>query len=382
LLLSYSLVIFLPNANSFGIIWAGLTLSALSIMFILRPDRTNINTSFFITGLILFLVTIISILINDGLTIKKIQFVKYAFPLFVTSLSINYFRTPDWISSLSKTLKYLSLLLLFFLIFLFKDYNFSISTYLTDPNNLFAERAHIISQLYASVIILYLGTLVVLSSLKGYHFLFLLPLFFMGARSVLLGVLMFSLVFFILSIAIKKIRTFFLVVLTALILLVFLNFDQVIKYIYSSDYVLPRAFIDRGTLVYHRAGDNITDFTSGRNEILEYYINHWELKQIFVGNGMQYLNPDSSFVFRLHNDFFEFFFSFGLLGLFAMLVGIYYKLFYRTINMQEDKRSRNFLIALLIYFITISFTNSILDYQSTLFVYLTIGIFQIRPANE
>lgn len=375
LILSYSIIILFPEIPQFGIFWAVVVSVVVGVIFLTNPKWTRTSSTFFKVGVIIMIPLFLSIILNEGFSLKKIQIIKYVFPLLITSLVVNHFKTLKNVTSLNKSLKILSVILMLYLLYSFQQYGFNYLMIFNDTDNILAEKSHVISQLYGAIVILFIGTQIILSKFRKIQLLFLVPLLFTGARSVLLGGIIFTAVMLMPSFPKSKVKL--IGILTVIIVTVsFIFLNQIINTIYTSDFLLFNLLVDKSTLIHNRGTIDITTFTSGRDLILDYYVKNWEFKDIFLGNGMPYLSLGSNFVFRLHNDFFEFFFSFGIVALIIMITGVYKMLFWRTIKMQNKPQEKSFLMAVMFYFIIVSFTNSILDYQSTLYIYICIGIFK------
>lgn len=381
LILSYSIIVLFPDIPQFGVFWAAMLSITFSVIFLFKPLQSQTSSTFLKIGIILFILLSTSVLFNVGFSLRKIQIIKYIFPLFITGLAINHFNTLDKIISLNRSLKFLSFILMFYLLFSFQRYSFDFTNFIEDTNSALADKPHVISQLYGAIIILFLGTQIVLSKFKKIQLLFLVPLLFTGARSVLLGSIIFTIAMLAPSLSrinLKMLTISILIFVASSIIFL----DKLVQSIYTSDSFLMNLFVDKATLLHSKGIADVTAFTGGRDLILNYYIRDWKYEDLLIGNGMQYLNPGSNFVFRLHNDFFEFFFSYGIVALIFMVISIYRLLFWKTVKMYSNNlQTRSFLIAVMFYFIIVSATNSVLDYQSTLYLYMCLGIFQLTGAT-
>jgi len=314
-------------------------------------------------------IILISILFSKEINGDKfIALLRYISPLLIAAAFSSYYI--DDIENQKKLFSILSgILFVFFVasIIRLSLVRFNISDLMLERRYLWDEKMHTLGQMYAGIIIL-LFTISVVNKLPRWHlFFFSIPILSIGARSVMIGTFIFLVIYFFEEIRRSKFRK----------LLFFLFLGGVLSYLgYISDFsnlqhTFLRVFASEGDLIVNNQNITIDSFSSGRLSIWSSYLSIFTLSNFLLGTGLLYYDSQPLINFRLHNDLFESFFSFGLVGFIFIVYFLYYKFIIKSINL-IDVNKRIYFYAFCAYFFIVSLTNSLLDYQSTALLYLAL----------
>ena len=365
LIYAYPLIAIFPKEYGFfSQVW-GLLAILLAIVYIVdlfvvkKISRLN---KFELASLVVFFSIFLSIAISNEINITKILVgIKYITPIIIGAYALKYFQNFDYRFIQKSLIVYIMIFLLLFTYrFMLIDFNLlQVTLY---RGLVWYEKSHIIAQMYAALAISFFF---VSSHLKNYayvKFLIFVPIIFTSVRSVMVGTIAMLSIYSFLTIYRKyKLLSIFIYLAIISVIVIFIDPD-VIKTLFLSerDAVLQSKTITANSL------------SSGRIIIFDFYKNNFQFIYLFFGNGMPYLEASFPMQLRLHNDFLEFFFSFGILGILSMLFAIHKNIFYSTI-INSQYHHKIMLFSIWIYFTIVSLSTGIMDYQSTLYLYMIIA---------
>lgn len=375
LILSYPFIALLPKGNSASELWGALSIVMIGLLVLKHLSSNEYKkTNFFeFAALILLIPMLISVFMSNEITLLKfIVLLKYLTPLLFGAIAFQIVPINE------TSIRYFYRLSGFFVLICFSLVLYRLSLVDFNPLELILkrdfiwyEKSHIIAQLYAAVGIMFFYFAMIKRKHTLLKYIVFLPIFTMGVRSVILGLLMFISINAYTALS-KKIKLLLLLISLVCGLLFIQNLDlSVVQQFTSSEQ----------DIVKENQNVTLETFSSGRTIIIDYYMTTFEGINLFFGTGMQYLESFTEFQFRLHNDFLEFFFSFGLFGLSMMIFAIWYSVIFKLYN-AVAKDEKGFMIGFISYFFVVSFTNGILDYQSTLYLFVMLAfIYKLRKVE-
>ncbi|CUV66432.1 conserved membrane hypothetical protein [Sulfurovum sp. enrichment culture clone C5] len=364
LLLVYPFINMLPDDFMiFGTIWG--IVATLFVLLVLLVKKKAINR-YAISAFLISIFIFISILLSNEITfLKFVTGYKYILPFLLASYIYWYPLDEKKIHIIYKILFiYLILMIALFLYRLsYVDFNLFMVTMKKDFV-WYDNKSHNFAQMYILLCVSFLFFSYLLKKNIYIAYIFFLPIFFVGVRSVILATLLFLIILSTLMVKsyLKAILAFFFIFLSLAI--VQPDFKKLTPLILSAQDA-------------NRGEDKMTftSMSSGRDIILDYYMKELDPEKIFVGSGMQFLETNSDFKLGLHNDTLEFFFSFGIFGLFALIFGLYYSIFYDAYK-KTHGINRLFIVALIFLFFGIS--NFAFFIYNQLIIYFYILIFIVK----
>jgi O-antigen ligase len=193
-------------------------------------------------------------------------------------------------------------------------------------------------------------------------------MYFTGSRTGMVATTLFLIVYFFIEF--RGVTRFFLVSTMFIGSLFLMQSDALLEKVYDTTFELSKS---EENAKYEDKEITQSNISSGRTDIYQYYLDEVSFSNFLQGNGIAYFNTIKKFDIRLHNDFLEFFFSFGLIGFCCFIYFIIYKLFISTIISKQGVE-KQFLIGLLVFFIGLSLFTSIMDYQNIIYFYFTLII--------
>lgn len=374
LIILYPIISLLPRELILpNIIWGFLIILLLIFDFLInyRLNQGNLKINLFNkVGLIFIFFMLISVIFSGDINFNKLYaIIKFVLPLFIAAYLYKNISTDNLF--LLKIYRITGIYIIVFLIFIFYRLNFvgyNIFLVMANRTEVWYDKPYIIAIAYSSVLLLFLYLSYILKKNNKFQILLLLPVYYFGSRTAMIAITLFLI--FLLIIEFKGIIRFFLLNLGLILFIYILYNDTLQENIENST---TQLFLSETNAKYENMDITEKSFTSGRNEIYQYYFDNLSLNNFIQGNGIAYFNSKSNFNFRLHNDVLEFFFSFGIVGFFFFLYFIYYKLLIKTI-LNAYKIERLFLIGLFLFFTGLSLFTSIMDYQNIIYLYLIIAI--------
>lgn len=383
LLLIYPVIALLPRDSVLpNTIW-GLT----TTMFILFAyiQRLTGNQSGFLKntfdkiGFYLFIIISISILLSGDLNFNKwYSMLKIILPVMIASFIFLEF---DFNEKTIKKIYNISLAYLFVFI-LFILYRLSLISYnlfsvMANRETIWYDKPYGVAITYSTLVLLFFYTAFKLKKLSLWHFVFFLPGYFFGSRTVLIGITLFML--YIILLKFRGVFGYVVLFFVLVFSVIYLNFNSQLQSDVGSGVTKM--------LLSERDAQNETNeitqssFTSGRDNIFYFYWDNLTPLKVFTGTGFEYLNEDTDFGFRLHNDILEFFFSFGVFGFLIFLYFVYGKLLLRTIFINYGDE-RIYFIGFMLFFVALSVLSSIMDYQNIIYLYLVLIInYKLKALN-
>ncbi|WP_431110087.1 O-antigen ligase family protein [Winogradskyella poriferorum] len=278
------------------------------------------DNRYFKFGLFFFLVIAVSLMVNNAFNFINVNIaVKYVTPLIVVSYAYQFLKA----SFFRKIFK------VYFWVFLgiwlarMVQFRFPVTQVMTMRDELWWGKAVVFGFLYAAF---YFGYALVnpefLSKKKIYKYAFIIPLFLIGGRSLLLGATGCVLIFLMsdMGFRLKRIKWFFyssiIVALTfSLFIFNYIKDNAFISYVLGSQRSLRKESEDL----------TLESFSSGRTNIWEVYLDGFSMDQLLFGYGGVYEKSGYS----LHNDFLEMFFYYGILAFIGYLV-FFYKVYFKV----------------------------------------------------
>lgn len=362
LLIVYPIIVVMPKG--FDLVsksWGGMLIIFVFIVMLLK-HKYLLKNRFFFSGILIFIPIVISILLSREVSFYKfINAFKFVAPLLFASYIYMYPINKKKLKLIHKILFIYLLLFIGLILYRFSLVNFNLLAATEFKEFIWYEKSHVLAQLYAALSFLFLFLSYKLHHKKTLALIFLLPLFFFGVRSVLLGTVLF-LFFMFFKTLLKK---FHIIALPLIILLISFSMTEI-------DFsVLERLVMSAQDANRDASKMTVDSMTSGRTLILQHYVDTFDSEQLFTGSGVQYLDSDALYVTSLHNDLFEFFFSFGLFGLLIMFTSIYYLLFYKIYIVSKGINQR-FVLGLAGYWFAVANTAGLLSYQSTVYIYILL----------
>lgn len=314
------------------------------------------NNRYFKFALFFFGVISLSLILNNSFNLINVNIaVKYITPLVVVAYAHQFLKFP-FFRSLFKVYFWLFLGIWFIRMV---QFNLPFTRVMVIRDELWWGKAVVFGFLYGAF---YFGYALLkprfLSKNKWYKYLFLIPLFFIGSRSLLLGGVSCFLVFVLsdLGIGLKKIRIFFY---TSIILGISLS-------LFIFNYIRDNAFISYvlgSQRSLKRGGEELTldSFSSGRTSVWEIYLEGATVEEFLFGYGGVYEKAGVS----LHNDFLEMFFYYGILAFLGYLFFVY------KVYLRASLKSSNYVFFSLFAFILIQMLfNPFASTMSTLYFLL------------
>lgn len=331
---------------------------AFLVLFFVRVGfKANLpENKYFRFALFFFLVISLSLLLNNSFNLINVNIaVKYVTPLIVVAYAFQFLNASFFIK-LFKVYFWI-----FFGIWLVRmiQFNFPLTEVMSIRDQLWWDKAVIFGFLYAAF---YFGYAMLspkfLSKKRFYKYIFLMPLFFIGSRSLLIGAASCILVFLLsdIGIKLKRIRVlFYTMVVTgvtfSLFIFNYIRDNAFISYVLGSQRSLKRKSEDL----------TLDSFSSGRTNVWEIYLDGFSMDQLLFGYGGVYEKSGYS----LHNDFLEMFFYYGILA----FVG--YLIFFYKIYLKVSLESVNYMFFALFTFIQIQMLfNPFASTMSTLYFLL------------
>ncbi|UFH59216.1 O-antigen ligase family protein [Sulfurovum mangrovi] len=373
LLFTYPLIVLLPREfNIVGGIWGGASL-VFVVLAIFLHRRLITNKYVFIASIISMFI-LLSILLSEEINFLKFQYgLKVVLPLFLASYFYVYPLNETKLLRIYYFVYFYILFLFLFFIYRYSLINFNPLLITAFRDMVWYEKSHIIAQTFIIFAIIFLFLSYRLKKNVTLAYMFFIPVLLTGVRSVMLGGILFLMVF-LLHFWKKHFLWLVISVLVMGISLIIIQPD-ITK-------LLPLILSERDANLGTQ-NMNITTMSSGRDIIISYYIDHLDYERLFVGSGMQYLESDASFTFGLHNDILEFFFSFGIFGLGAFLIGFYYWILYDAYK-KTSGINRVFIKAIGLLIISISsfaffFSNQVIIYMFILIYIITY--YQVPKGN-
>ncbi len=305
------------------------------IRIVLSPTKPdNIYVKF---GLFFFSVILISLILNQSFNFININIaVKYVTPLIVAAYAFQFLK-PIFFFKLFRAYMFI-----FIGIWLFRmvQFGFPLTRVMSMRDELWWEKAVVVGFLYAAFYFGYFLTHPYFLKPKHYRkYLFLLPLFFIGGRSLVIGAACCLFVFMLtdLKVTLKKIKFIFLIGITSGVSFSFLIFNYIknnafLSYILGSQRSLN---IDEEL--------TINTFSSGRTDVWGIYFDGVSYEQVLFGYGGLYEKAGIS----LHNDFLEMFFYYGILAI------IGYLFFFYKVYLSPALKSTNYMFFALFTFLQI-----------------------------
>lgn len=362
LLLVYPFINMIPNdITIFGKLWAALATIFVFTFILLKLHAIN---RYIISGFIIFLFAFISILLSNELNFLKILTAyKYALPLLLASYIYWYPLDEKRLNTIYKITFLYIILMLILATYRLSLINFNLLLVTLYKDFVWYEKSHNFAQMYIllSIGFLYLSYLLKKNLYLAY--MFFIPIFFIGVRSVMMGAILFLAV---LSIPIIK-RNFL-----KFILLLAISISSLIV-IQPNFSKLTPLFLSAQDATRGTDKADLSSISSGRDIILNYYIEHLDSERIFIGSGLQYLEKNATFIFGLHNDTLEFFFSFGLFGFFSFLFAIYYNIFYNAYKNTKGF-DKYFIVGIIMLFLSISSFAFFLYNQIIIYLFILVYI--------
>lgn len=372
LLLIYPFIYMLPEEfNIIGSIWGAI--ATLFIFLVLLAKKNAINRYVISASLIAIFIFISIFLSNEITFLKYMAGYKYVLPLLLASYIYWYPLNQKNIYMIYRILFVYLILMLMLMLYRLSIVDFNVLMVTMNKELVWYGKPHNFAQMYVLFCVSFLFFSYLLKKNVLIAYMFFLPVFFVGVRSVMLGTILFLIVF--LSYTVKRNYLKFLFVLI-FFTLGLISFQPDINKL--TPLILSAQDANRGM-----ENMTVTSMSSGRDIILDYYIRELDMEKFFVGSGFQYLEKDSNFGFGLHNDTLEFFFSFGLFGLFALMISVYYLIFYDAYK-KTNGINRRFIVALIFLFLGISNFAFFISNQIIVYMFILIYIityYQVPKGN-
>ena len=278
------------------------------------------DNKYFKFGLFFFAIITISLILNNSFNLINVNIaVKYVTPLIVVSYAYQFLKA----SFFRKIFKVYFWIFLGIWLVRMIQFSFPITQIMTLRDDLWWEKAVIFGFLYAAF---YFGYALVnsefLSKKKIYKYIFLIPLFFIGSRSLLLGATSCGLIFLMsdLGFRLKRVKWFFYTSITVAVTFSLFIFN----------YIKDNAFISyvlgsQRSLRKQNEELTLESFSSGRTSTWEIYLDGLSFEQVLFGYGGVYEKAGVS----LHNDFLEMFFYYGILAFIGYLI-FFYRIYFKV----------------------------------------------------
>ncbi len=292
----------------------------------------------YIVYLLLF-VFLLSTIINNSLNIINLNIsTKYLTPLIIGTYSL-YYIDKTFLS------KYFKGYFWFFLIIWFvrfAQFGFPFRSVTILREEMWWDKVAVFGYFY---VVFYFGFLFIKQNLKQniklIKYIYALPLFLMGSRSIILGTLLIFTVYIFtdLKITAKKVKTY----LFSTIIIGVLTYSALFQFIMNN-----RALSNfLGSYRDLNTGDEATlsTFSSGRTEIWTHYFDQFEFANTYFGYGG--LNTEIGF--SLHSDFLEMFFFYGIFAFILFVIIVF------NIYIKKGLQSENPIRVALLFFILLQF---------------------------
>lgn len=331
---------------------------AFIVLYLLRAGLSAKfpDNKYFMFGLFFFAITAVSLIINNSFNLNNVNTAaKYVVPIIVASYAYQFLKA----SFFRKIFKVYFWIFLGIWLVRMIQFSFPLDQIMILRDDIWWEKSVIFGFLYSAF---YFGYSLVnsefLSKKKIYKYVFIIPLFFIGSRSLLLGATTCVLIFLMsdLGFRLNIIKSFFLTSITvavtySLFIFNYIKNNEFISYVLGSQRSLSRESQDL----------TLESFSSGRTNILEDYFDGFSINQLLFGYGGVFENSGYS----LHNDFLEIFFYYGLLAFIGYLIffyRIYFKLSFSSLSYM--------LFALFTFILIQAFFNPFASTMSALYFLL------------
>ena len=392
LLILYPFLVIFPlrddTNNSFVFITALWGVLMYFIYFItlyvkIISDEKNTINIFDISALLLACTIVTSIAFSDDIVPFKFYAAsKIILPYLVCSTFLVIYKPNDNLLRITFKLLKISLMIFFVLcIYKLSLIGFDIINIASYRDELWQGREHPVAFMYMGIIFSFFALSEYYSKNRLIKYILILPVFFIGVRSVFFGALIFIAYFAVIS-KFKKRLLILSTVIFGLSLVVFLEYSNSLE-IDQQNSVMQFLSSESDIQKLERGDEiDLNSFSSGRIEILDYYISKITTKSLITGDGMSYYESTSDKPFQLHNDFFEYFFIYGILGLIVYLYSFYYNILIRYYKIVTRKKFRIIAFSIILYCIIVGYATGI---DSTYIIYTIIPLIimgKIENYNE
>lgn len=372
----FYLFVFTKDDLLFNRIWGAIILVYIfgHVIFELLKIKKSKPNPFFTVAFFLFLTISLSTFVNGRFNFDDIyQIIKLPTVFFVTSLLYQYITIEK------KTLKiiyYLSFiyLVIFTLVILLRitTYNIDIAEIIRYRDEIWFNRPVIFALFYASFLFLFIYLSYIFNKNKYLKYIFFLLFFILGARSVLFGsiVILLTLLFIDftkLSAKFIKITTTLLIIIS--FLFIYSNFDE----FYTQNETLRKIIgSERDNILDEKDDFSIYTFSSGRLDIINFYIKEFEAYKFFFGEG----GFNQNIRIGTHNELLDYFFMYGIFALISYFWFYIYKILFvqllgkNIINRKFDTLIFGFVLFALLQSLTNPFTPTL----STIYFFIIFVI--------
>lgn len=294
----------------------GVSLLALFIIRFMLTTK-SVGNVYYRYGLVFGFFIIISLFVNQSFNLVNVNIaVKYITPLIVGAYAYQFLDYRFFI----KLFKFYFWFFLIVWFLRFAQFGFPLSSMMSMRDEVWWEKAVVFGFFYAAFYFGYaLTNPSFLARKKVYKYIFIMPLFLIGSRSLIIGGAICVLIFVFndLQINQKRIKQFFFAGIVGSLVFSLFIFD----YIKNNEFL---KFVLGSERSLKRENEELTldSFSSGRTDVWNVYSDNISFEQILFGFGGVYEKAGVS----LHNDFMEMFFYYGIL-MFIVYVAFFYKIY-------------------------------------------------------
>jgi hypothetical protein len=377
----YPYIILLPEEyNLINRLWgASIILIIITNLFIslLKNNFQFKLNLFYKIGFALLFLSTLSIIFNGLISGYYFWFaLKYYVAFFIAAAFYEMFN----LSKLSvRILYYISLffLLAFFVVIFWRLnlYNFNIGSIIINRDEIWLNKPVVLALIYASFYYLFVYFTYAFKKPNYLKYVFIWPLFIMGARSVLIGAGISVIIFFLndfIIVSKKYIQRF----LIAILVLSAVFAQPIFEYVTANENLMEIA--GSGLTQKSKREANLNNLSSGRVDIIQSSFKHFRWNHILIGEGR--VNPKVGYV--THNDFLDMFLQFGLIAGLVYFIFFIKQFGYRLWQLKIlGKDLANFSLALSIFILIQSLFNPFLSTLSSIYFFILVCIL-FKQAHE
>lgn len=335
----------------------------------IRKEKFNYHlTPFSKAGLLILTITFTSVLSNGLIVFEHYWLaIKFSIAFIIASVFYDYYNPKMNKKIFVVVLIYL---IIFFIVAISRIASVNFNQLISLRDEIWFNKPVVFAFMYSALFFIFVLFSYIKARFIYLKYFFCIPLFLMGARSVILG-LSISLVILVLNDFFKIKRIYINIILLFSFVIILFSYNIIFNEIATNEDVLKIIGSERN----QNSEDDIdvNSFSSGRLEIIQRHINNFRFSHLLQGEG--HVKPEIRY--SNHNDLLDFFFIYGLIAALIYiryyLLGIIFKLF---LIKHLDRKLKNFSISLAIFIFIQGIFNPFLATQTSIYFFITIIIIQ------